>query len=174
MINLQWQDNSTDETGFAIERSTDGVNFTPLSSVAANSLAYDDLTVLGGYTYTYRVAAFNANGTSAWSDPTASATVPPDATPPAAPSNLAVTNLAQTTLTLNWQDNSNNEAGFTIQRATNNTFTKNLVTITVGADVVSYNDSGLTKNTKYFYRVSAFNANFTSPWSPILNVTTPK
>jgi hypothetical protein len=123
------------------------------------------------------VAAFNANGTSGYSN-TASGIVPPDATPPAAPSNLSVSNVTPTSLTLNWQDNSNNETGFTIQRATDNSFTKNLATFTVGADVTSYNDTGLTKNTKCFYRVLAFN-NFNAgagpfPWSPILNVTTAK
>jgi hypothetical protein len=42
--------------------------------------------------------------------------------------------------------------------------------------VTSYNDSGLVKKTKYFYRVLAFN-NFNGgagpfPWSPTMNVTT--
>jgi hypothetical protein len=172
-INLQWADNSLDETGFVIERSTDGVNFSVLATVVANVTAYNDLAVFGGLTYTYRVAAFSANGTSGYSN-TGSASVPPDATPPAAPSNLIATNVAQTTLTLNWQDNSNNETGFTIQRATNSTFTKNLVTINVGANMTSYADSGLTKNNKYFYRILATNVAFNSPWSPILNVTTAK
>jgi hypothetical protein len=119
------------------------------------------------------VAAFDANGSSAYSN-IASATVPPDDTPPAAPSNLSVTNLTQTSLTLNWADNSNNETGFTVQRAENSSFTKGLVSVNVGPDVTSFNDSGLRKNTKFFFRVQAFNVNFTSAWSPTLNVTTPK
>jgi fibronectin type 3 domain-containing protein len=173
LIHLQWTDNATDETGFVIERSTDGANFSVLTNVVANVVSYDDLTVLGGYTYTYRVAAFNANGTSAYSN-TASADVPPDATPPAAPSNLAASNLTQTTLTLTWTDNSNNETGFTLQRATNSSFSRGLVTIALGVDVSTYNDSGLKRNTRYFYRIQAYNLNFTSPWSPTLSVTTAK
>jgi len=173
VIHLQWADNSLDETGFVIERSTDAVNFSILTTVAADSLVYDDLAVFGGFTYTYRVAAFNANGVSGYSN-TASMPVPPDATPPAAPSNLSATAITQTSLTLNWTDNSNNETGFTIQRARNSGFTRELVSVTVGADVTSFDVTGLTKNTKYFFRVQAFNINFTSPWSPTLNVTTPK
>jgi FtsP/CotA-like multicopper oxidase with cupredoxin domain/fibronectin type 3 domain-containing protein len=178
MIHLQWSDNSLDETGFLVQRSTDGVSFSDVATVVANVATYDDLAVFGGFTYTYRVAAFNANGTSGWTDPTVSATVPPDATPPVAPSNLAATSVTQTTLTLTWADNSNNEAGFTIQRATNSTFTKGLMTFNVAADVTAYNDSGLKRGTKYYYRVLAFNG-FNGgagpfPWSPVLNVTTPK
>jgi FtsP/CotA-like multicopper oxidase with cupredoxin domain len=181
-INFAWADNSLDEAGFLIQRSSDGgVNFSDLASVVANVETYDDFTVLGGYTYTYRVAAFNANGTSAWTDwtvPEATAAVPADATPPAAPSNLSVSNVTQTSLTLNWQDNSNNELGFTVQRATNSAFTRNLVINGVGPDVNFYDFTGLKRNTQYFFRVLAFN-NFNGgagpfPWSPTLNVTTPR
>ncbi len=176
MIHLQWSDNSNDETGFLIQRATDGVTFSDLATVVANVATYDDLAVSGGITYTYRVAAFNANGTSAWTDPTASGTVPQIATIPAAPSNLSATNVTRTSLTLNWQDNSNNETGFTIQVATNNTFTRNLVTLNVGPNVNFADITGLKKGTQYFFRVLAFNG-FNNgegpfPWSPILNVTT--
>ena len=170
---LVWADNSTDETGFVIERATDGLTFSVLANVGVDITTYVDTAVFGGITYTYRVAAVNANGTSGYSN-TASVTVPPDATAPAAPANLTATNVTQTTLTLNWLDNANNETGFTIQRATDSSFTKNLVTFNVGVDVTSFNDSGLRRNTKYFYRIVAFNVNFTSPWSPTLNVTTPR
>ena len=173
VIQLTWADNAAGLASFVIERSTDGVSFSVLTTVGLGVTSYDDLAVFGGFTYTYRVAAFNANGTSGYSN-TASASVPPDATAPAAPSNLAASNITPTSLTLTWQDNSNNEAGFTFQRATNSSFSKGLVTVTLGADVTSYNDSGLTKNSKYFYRVQSFNLNFTSAWSPTLNVTTPK
>jgi hypothetical protein len=180
-INLAWQDNSLDETGFVIERSTDGINFSVLTnlgpSAGVGAIVYDDLAVFGGLTYTYRVAAFSGSGPSGYSN-LASATVPPDDTPPAAPSNLAVSTVTQTSLTLTWLDNSINELGFTIQRATDSNFTRNLVVIPVGPNVTTYNDSGLKKNTVYYYRVLAFN-NFNGgagpfPWSPTLNVTTAK
>jgi fibronectin type 3 domain-containing protein len=172
-VDLVWVDNSTDETGFVIERATDGVNFSTLTTVGADTTAYADLAVSGGNTYDYRVAAVNAGGLSAYSN-TASVPVPADVTIPAAPSNLAATNVTPTSLTLNWQDNSVNEDGFTIERAKNSSFTKNLATFDVGPNVTSYDDSGLTKNTKYYYRVSAFNVTGASPWSPILNVITAK
>ena len=173
LADLAWKDNSGDETGFVIERSTDGMTFSILANVGADTAGYADTAVLGGFTYTYRVAAVNANGTSGYSN-VSSVTVPLDATPPAAPANLSAANVNQTSLTLNWQDNSNNETGFTIQRATNSSFTRGLVTLNVGANVTSFNDTGLKRNTKYFYRIVAVNVNFSSPWSPTFNVTTPK
>jgi titin len=170
LIHLDWVDNSADETSFLIQRSTDGVNFADLASVGADVVAYDDLAVSGGFTYTYRVAAVNANGTSAFSN-VASATVPPDVTPPAAPSNLTGSNITKSSVTLNWMDNSANETGFTIQRSNSASFSK-VVTYTVGPNVTSFNVTGLNKNTNYYFRVRAFNLNFTSVWSPTLQVTT--
>ena len=177
LINLAWVDNSAGTASFVIQRATDGVTFSDLATVEAGITTYDDLAVFGNYTYTYRVAAVNANGTSAFavSNPV---TVPADATPPAAPSNLSATNVTQTTLTLIWQDNSINEANFIIQRATNSSFTKGLVTITVDPNATSYNDAGLRRGTTYYYRIQAVNL-FNDglgpfPWSPTLNVRTPR
>jgi len=73
-IDLSWTDSSNDETGFNIERSLDGTNFSPLDSVGVNAVSYSDTTSLSpNTTYWYRVNAQNAAGTSAWSN-TASAT----------------------------------------------------------------------------------------------------
>jgi titin len=170
-VDLRWADNSLDETGFVIERAPDGVTFSVLATVAADTINYVDSAVSGGVTYTYRVAAVNGTVRSDYSA-TASMFVPDFTTAPAAPSNLTAINVTQTTLTLTWLDNSNNETGFTIQRATNSSFTRNLVSIPLGANMTSYNDSGLSRNTRYYYRILAFNPNFTSPWSAILNVRT--
>jgi predicted phage tail protein len=172
-IDLAWADNSDNETGFVIERGTDGVNFSALATVGADTINYLDTAVLAGVTYHYRVAAVNNDGTSAFSN-IASATVPADATAPAAPMNLSATNITQTALTLNWQDMSANEDGFTIQRSTNIGFTRNVVTINVGPNMTSYADSGLKRNTTYYYRIVAFNITGVSPWSLTLTVTTPK
>ena len=177
LIHLAWVDNATDESGFVIERSTDGVNFSALTSVGADVVTYDDLTVLGAFTYTYRVAASNTAGTSAFAVSNG-VLVPADATPPVAPSNLAASDVTQTSLTLTWQDNSNNETGFTVQRAENSGFTKNAVSINVGADITSLDVTGLKKNTTHYFRVLAFNG-FNDgqgpfPWSPTINVKTLK
>ncbi len=62
---LTWRDNSINETGFKIERSTDGTNFTQIAVAGANTgpfAAYNDTSASNGVAYTYRLKATNADG----------------------------------------------------------------------------------------------------------------
>jgi fibronectin type 3 domain-containing protein len=65
-VNMSWTDNSSDETGFIIERKTgsDGT-FAPIFTTAANVTTYVDTDVVAGTTYYYRVSATNSGGNSA-------------------------------------------------------------------------------------------------------------
>ena len=77
---------------------------------------------------------------------------------PAAPSGLTASSISKSQINLAWTDNSNNETGFKVDRATNSGFTANLVTTTVGSNVTSFQATGLTANTNYYFRVRATNA----------------
>lgn len=63
-MTVNWTDNSSDETGFAVYRSTDGVNFGFAGSVAANTTAFADSELTPNTTYTYRVVAVSEGGVS--------------------------------------------------------------------------------------------------------------
>ena len=77
---------------------------------------------------------------------------------PRDPSNLIVTySNGPRRNQLDWQDNSINEIGFTIERADDIGFTIGLVSFEVGADVTTYTDSTIAANKIYYYRVQAFN-----------------
>ncbi len=65
---LDWTDNSSDEDGFGIQRSTDGTNFTSIDSVGANTNTFTDMGLTAGTVYYYRVFAFNATGNSGYSN----------------------------------------------------------------------------------------------------------
>ena len=80
----------------------------------------------------------------------------PVSTPPAAPSNLTGRFTTPTSIALTWQDNSDNELGFQIQRAKSPGGPWSVVGI-VGANVTSYTDTHLAPSTTYYYRVGAFN-----------------
>ncbi len=168
-LTLNWQDNSNNEANFTVQMASDAgfTNILQTLTTGANVTSLDFTGLTPGTTYYFQVAASNAAGTSAWSAPLAVTTSP--ATIPAAPSNMTTANNTQTSITLNWVDNANNEAGFTVQIATNNVFTANFQTFTVGPNVTSWNFTGLTRNTKYYFRVAAFNAAGTSAWAAPIN-----
>jgi hypothetical protein len=65
-ILLAWSDNSSDETGFRIERRLFSAAYATVTTVAAGVTSYNDSP--GPGTWTYRVFAFNASGDSASSN----------------------------------------------------------------------------------------------------------
>src|SRR5262245_51709322 len=65
---LSWADNANNETGYAVERSTDGRSFAQIAQAGANTGAWSDTALNGGTTYYYRVRAFNGSGNSAYSN----------------------------------------------------------------------------------------------------------
>jgi len=163
-IDLAWSDNSTNENGFAIERSADGANFSQISTVAANLTSYSNTGLTASTTYFYRVRAFNNAGSSGYSN-LASATTAALSAPPAAPANLAATPVSKSRINLVWSDLANNETGFKIERSLDGTsFTQ---VGTVGANVTSFASTGLQANKKYYYRVRANNSAGNSAYSNI-------
>ena len=90
-VNLSWTDQSNNELGFALERSSDGVTFYLADTVGAGDVNYSDLTVQPGNTYFYRVRAYNPGGSSGYAN-TVSVTTP-TVTLPNAPSSLKATAL---------------------------------------------------------------------------------
>ncbi|MES2574762.1 MAG: GDSL-type esterase/lipase family protein [Bacteroidota bacterium] len=63
---------------------------------------------------------------------------------------------AASSLMVKWTDNATNEDNYVVERSVNGTTFATIATI--GANTTSYNDSGLTPNTKYYYRVKATNS----------------
>ena len=67
-IGLAWTDNSTNETGFKVERSPDGTSgWTQVQLTAADATTCEDTGLSAGTAYYYRVKAINAAGASAYS-----------------------------------------------------------------------------------------------------------
>jgi hypothetical protein len=65
-INLTWKDKSTDETGFAIERSLNALSFTLVATVPANTTQFSDTGLAANRLYYYRVRAYNNAGSSSY------------------------------------------------------------------------------------------------------------
>ncbi len=77
-VQISWSDRSSNETGFIIERSTDGVNFIHLASTKKNTSTYTDKQVLDATRYTYRVRAIRKQDSSAFSKSDSAITRPLD------------------------------------------------------------------------------------------------
>jgi hypothetical protein len=67
-IALAWTDNKQDESGFRIERSTDLVTFTEVATAGANATSASIGRLRRGTTYYFRVRAFTASTTTAYSN----------------------------------------------------------------------------------------------------------
>ncbi|HEX8323302.1 MAG TPA: PQQ-dependent sugar dehydrogenase, partial [Tepidisphaeraceae bacterium] len=153
-IDLSWQDNSSTETAFRVERRVAGGSFTLLTTTSANVRTFSDTTTVAGNTYEYRVIATDGTQSSTASN-VASATTPGGPTAvPAAPTGLTaryVNNVVQ----LAWTDNATNETAFRIERRYRGWVWESLVT--VGQNVSSYADTSTFSGAAYEYRVVAVN-----------------
>src|SRR5579859_12917 len=56
-INLSWTDTSTNESGFMVERSRDGTNFTQIAQLLPGTTVYLSTSLFPSTTYYYRVRA---------------------------------------------------------------------------------------------------------------------
>lgn len=89
-VQLQWEDNSTNETGFKIERALGSGSFVQIATVGANVVTYRDTGLADGAQYQYRVRAYNGAGHSAYSN-FAAITTPIASTTTNLPANTAPT-----------------------------------------------------------------------------------
>jgi len=69
-IDLTWNDNSSNEDGFKIERCAGNncQNFAQVAQVGANVTTFSDTGLTHNVKYGYRVRAFNASGNSPYSN----------------------------------------------------------------------------------------------------------
>ncbi|MEJ7607739.1 MAG: fibronectin type III domain-containing protein, partial [Bryobacteraceae bacterium] len=116
-------------------------------------------------TYYYRIQAYNDAGNSAYSN-TSSATT---RAVPAAPTSLTATVASATQINLAWSDNSGNETGFRIERSINGGVFSLIAS--VGANVTTYSNTGLSASTTYAYRVRAYTSMADSPYSNTATAT---
>lgn len=155
---LTWQDNSTGEEGFKIDRKAiDNVWVIGYGTVGANETSFVDTNVFIGkssFNVEYRVYAIYNEFESAKTIENTTAALTP-------PTDLTIIKNTITTVTLNWQDNSNGEQGFNIERkyATGDWVE---VATTTGT---SWQDNDFELNTMVYYRVNAYYNQYSSTWA---------
>lgn len=146
-VNLSWDD-STGESGYSIERFN-GKIYVPIATVGADVHTYANSGLVAGTTYYYRVRAVNAGGASLMNTFAAGTTIP-------LATALTATSTSTTAIRLNWT-NVLGETGYRVEQSADGSTGWTTLT-TTGAEVLTYTNTGLTTDTPYFYRVTAFNA----------------
>jgi fibronectin type 3 domain-containing protein len=170
-VRLTWVDRSDNEEGFRLQRSlSEAFDLADSVTLDPNTTTYQDSGLLPSTQYHYRVLAFNEDGDSVYSAPLAIET-PAEAVPLTAPSALGLVEATAASITLTWQDNSDNEAGFGIEVSTDGGQTFSPLD-TTAADTTAYTHNGLDADTTYHYRVYAYLEEQTSDYSNLLRATT--
>src|SRR5438132_424941 len=151
-FDITWTDNSSNETGFRVERAAASTGpWTSAGTASANVTSLADYLV--NYPYPgddrpacYRLFAVNSFGDSGPSNVDCTAM-------PATPTHLAASPVGGTGVDLTWTDNSGVEDGFTVWRAGGGADWS--VVATLPANTTAYHDAGLTPDNTYLYAVHA-------------------
>jgi len=163
VINLSWSDNSNNESGFKIERSTDSLSgYSLVKTLTVNTVSYSDSGLVDGTKYFYRVYSYNNGGNSGYSNLASAITVLK------APSNL--NGSGTTKIKLTWTNNSANESGFIIERKQGSGGIYSEID-TVSANIITFTDSNVVVGLNYVYRVKAFNTFVQSAYSNEFSIT---
>lgn len=180
---LGWSDNSSNESGFTIERcvgTTEYCGLTPgawtvRATTGASVSTFNDTTLAPSTSYSWRVSAFNAAGTSVPTN-VLSLTTPAAPVVVAAPSALTATarkvkNRAEVRLA--WTDNASNETGYVVERCTGSACTAFSALATLPANTTWFTDNAVSRGTTYRYRVMATGPSGNSGYSNVAIATTP-
>ena len=156
-ISLGWQDNSPNETGFEVLRSTTGASgtFTTITTTTAKVTYYTDSGLDPKQQYCYKVQAIGQQKRVIGVSNTVCATPLP--LEPLAASKVAAVLLNTWTVQITWTDNSINEDGFRVERAGSDAGPWTTLVAT-SPGITSVQDGNSTPSQeRVCYRVVAFN-----------------
>ena len=171
-VTLGWTDTATNESGFKVERSTNGIDFAEIATVGADTRSYSDSSVVAKTTYQFRVRAYNGAGNSGYSN-ALSVTTPEQPLPPPAPSSVGAQDGKDGTATVSWTAATSSATSFEVRREKWDT--RKLVwgsattAATVPSSTLSLVDS--TGAGQYRYSVRAVNAGGASGYTGPAQVT---
>jgi len=167
-VDLNWDGSNWngDQGSYEVYRGeSSGSISNNIASISAGTTSYTDTSVSDGEKYYYEVEATNSAGTSPRSNTTSEVLSLP------APSGTSANAAGTSQIDLSWTDNSDNEDGFEVFRGTSSG-SLNSVT-TVGSNVTSYSDTGLSSDTTYYCRVESYTEHTTSSGSEASATTDP-
>ncbi|WP_036222806.1 fibronectin type III domain-containing protein [Mesoaciditoga lauensis] len=164
-VTLKWKDNSDNEKGFVVYRSSTNSVFTQIATVAANTTTYTDLNLTPNQTYQYEVLAYNEIGDSPFSNVI-------KAVPRLLAPILSITSSATHDISLSWSEAATGVVGFKLYRSEDDL---NFMQIsTFSKDQLTYTDGNLEASKTYYYEMRAYNSSCESGYSNVVKtMTTP-
>jgi titin len=166
-IKIEWAEVEV-ATSYAVERKTANAQqgFQKIVTLQPDRTAYTDQGLEAATTYLYRVTALTSDGSA-----------PPPSEVVTATTQVAVPNATDLTIVasldtvvLTWTDVAD-ETKYRIERSPDGTTGWSSIG-TPGQNATSFEDTGLSPSTTYFYRVFATNDGGDSPASDVVSATT--
>ena len=176
VVQLDW--NPPDDTGgfiidnYQIERSVDNIVWEIITQDTAGKITFDDASIHSDTFYYYRVSVIANNLVGLV--PSAITTIQAPKRNPTRPENLNIVFTSDNLITLDWDAplDSGGEiiSGYKIERSTPDDTTFVVLVADTGNSDTTFDDTGLTSETPYFYRVTALTPSFTNgKVSPTVN-----
>ncbi len=149
-VRLSWKAGDADTRGYVLMRSTDGKNFSTISTISSSTAtSYIDSAVVSGTIYAYRLQATAGANIS-----TFTATIRA-AVALRAPTNVQAAT-TPTSVTISWGGLDKSATSYLVMRSTDGaTFT---TIATLGSTASTYTDTTVTSATSYTYRVQSRSA----------------
>ncbi|MBA4848883.1 T9SS type A sorting domain-containing protein [Emticicia sp. BO119] len=171
---LYFNDNSTNEQGFYISRSTNGGPWVPVVTLPAmpgtGQRTYIDNTLPDASYHVYQIAAYNVSGLSTVVASRQFETLPYR---PQAPSELISPWTTLNKIRLEWTINSTNQTAFVIQRSSDGNGWYDL-TDSWFPYINFFEDENVSEGQTFYYRVLAVNKGGRSEPSNVLKASTKK
>lgn len=156
---------SNSETGFLLQKSTTR-DFSRFEELELSSSTWSDSNIQPSVEYFYRAKAITEIISSEWSE-VVSLIWTPDVTVNT-PSGLQVDYTRKSSIGLGWEDSSNNESSFELQRSTESGFLQ-YVSFAIPQDQEAFIDTMVEPGATYHYRIRALHSESASSYS---NTTT--
>ena len=183
-VQLTWQDNANNESGFVLQGKAEGGTYADLGALPADTTAVEVSGLDDDTVYDFRVRAYNAAGTSAFSNVVEITT---ELDIPETPTDLVAVPASSTSVALTWEDQSDNEEEFVVEARSPASGEWQVVKTGVvagaaggatggipaadGSGPVSTVISGLTTGVPYAFRVEARNSAGDSAYSNVSAAT---